>query len=312
MLLEARLGVEVYACNNASVSCLLSRDSAISRCRIGKTSPNQVRMLSASSTPYEKASRNAELRASIYEKLATYYTVPSPEVETPKEDWQPPKTTYTKERPKGVSTAWRRKAKRVPEPRGNLFLDTGQTDHQIDLEAILESLKGTITEEEMYKVMAEWKGKLSMRLMMSLLNSERDWQRALALHDWMLEEGGYKPSIFGYNIVIRNVLKARQWTLGEGLVSEMIDKGVAPDKFTYACLISAFGKAGKFDSAILWLQRMEEKGVRPDLVTYSTLIELAGKVKNFSKAVSLFTKMREAGTCDDSRFFLETNFAISK
>jgi pentatricopeptide repeat protein len=170
-------------------------------------------------------------------------------------------------------------------------------DRSIDLDAILESLRECSSEEEMKSVMAQWKGKLSQRLMMSLLKLERDWQRSLALHDWMLEEGGYAPSTFGYNIVIRNVLKARKWTLGEGLVSEMMEKRVVPDKYTYSSLISSFGKAGKFDSAVMWLQRMEEKGVRPDLVIYSTVIELAGKLKNFPKAVALFVKMKEAGSC---------------
>ena len=99
---------------------------------------------------------------------------------------------------------------------------------------------------------------------MNLLKLERDWQRSLALHDWMVEEAGYAASSFGYNIVIRNMLKARRWTLGEGLVSEMIEKGVAPDKFTYSSLISSFSKAGKFDSAVMGLQKMEERGVQPD------------------------------------------------
>jgi pentatricopeptide repeat protein len=185
-------------------------------------------------------------------------------------------------------------------PRGTLFtaiqaqLPT-QMDHLINLDEILSALKQTTSAEGLHEVMANWKGRLSFRLMMSLLKEERDWQRSLALHDWMLEEGGYRASTFGYNIVIRNVLKNRRWTLGEGLVSEMIEKKVAPDKFTYSTLISSFGKAGKFDSALMWLHRMEEKGITPDLVTFSTVIVLAGKLKNFTRAVSLFSKMRAAG-----------------
>lgn len=201
----------------------------------------------------------------------------------------------TSQKPSGMRTGY----------RGNLFLDGVEgrvnlmkyMDRSVDLEVILESLRECSSEEEMQTVMAPWKGKLSQRLMMSLLKLERDWQRSLALHDWMLEQGGYTPSPFGYNIVIRNVLKARRWTLGEGLVSEMMEKGVVPDKYTYSSLISSFGKAGKFDSAVMWLQRMEENGVPPDLVVYSTVIELAGKLKNFPKAVSLFVKMKEAGCC---------------
>lgn len=296
----------------SSLSPLSSRDCAISRCRVGSSGPVNFGKWAAD-VHAQNLSRNDQSRAAVNDRLATFYRIPSLEIEKPKSEWEeaavPHKVSSEREKlsskpssssPKTFTkSSTRSSAKKITLPRGNLFLQgedaVNQPDHLIDLEAILEALRETGTLEQMQNVMAEWKGRLSFRLMMSLLKQERDWQRALALHDWMLEEGGYKPSIFGYNIVIRNVLKARRWTLGEGLVSEMIEKGVSPDKYTYSSLISSFGKAGKFDSAIMWLQRMEEKGVPPDLVTYSTLIELAGKVKNFSKAVSLFTKMRAAG-----------------
>ncbi len=99
----------------------------------------------------------------------------------------------------------------------------------------------------------------------------------------------------GYNIVIRNVLKNKRWTLGEGLVSETIEKKVAANKFTYSNLISSFGKAGKFDSTSMWLHRMEEKGIALDLVTFCTVIVLAGKLKNFTRVVSLVSQTKAAG-----------------
>ncbi|GLJ59209.1 hypothetical protein SUGI_1497390, partial [Cryptomeria japonica] len=145
----------------------------------------------------------------------------------------------------------------------------------------------------------DWKGKLSLRLMVLVLNRERDWQRALALHDWMIEKGNYRPSIFAYNIVLRNILRAGKWSLGEGLVDEMCERHVSPDKFTYSTLISNFTRVGKFDSALKWLQRMEQEGIAADLITYSTLIELARKQKNYLKAVSLFSKLKAANLCPD-------------
>lgn len=265
-----------------------------SQCRAGEVPRTELSKVTAR-FQFSHATGNDEFRAGANERDYRNYV--------PKVD----DLTGFKSNVSAVPTTLQTKSKKpssVRGFRGNLFLDgiegrenvVKYMDHSIDLDAILESLKESSTEEEMKAIMAQWKGKLSQRLMMSLLKQERDWQRSLALLDWMLEDGGYKPSTFGYNIVIRNVLKARRWTLGEGLVSEMTEKGVVPDKYTYSSLISAFGKAGKFESAVMWLQRMEENGVRPDLVIYSTVIELAGKLKNFPKAVSLFTKMKEAGS----------------
>lgn len=75
----------------------------------------------------------------------------------------------------------------------------------------------------------------------------------MVFFDWMLEDGGYKFFIFGYNIVIRNVFKVWRWMLGEGLVSEMMEKGVVLDKYMYFFFISVFGKVGKFEFVVMWL-----------------------------------------------------------
>jgi len=103
-----------------------------------------------------------------------------------------------------------------------------QLDHHINIDELLISLKGVSSEEELYQLMTVWKGRLSLRLMVLVLNREKDWQRALALHDWMIEKGGYRPSVFTYNIVLRNILRARRWNLGEGLVNEMKERYVLP------------------------------------------------------------------------------------
>lgn len=190
------------------------------------------------------------------------------------------------------STIFSSQSRRIPHP-----------DHLVNIEDILSALKGTCNVQELNEVMHEWRGRVSFRLMMSLLSKECDWQRSLALHDWMMEKADIRPSIFAYNIVLRNVLKAQQWVLGEGLVGEMAEKGVSPDKYTFATLISAFGKAGKFDSAMFWFQRMEEKGISPDLVVFSTLIDLSGKLKDYARAVNLFSKMKASNIEPDRVIF---------
>ncbi|CAA6670391.1 unnamed protein product [Spirodela intermedia] len=101
------------------------------------------------------------------------------------------------------------------------------------------------------------------------------------------------PSVFAYNVVLRNALRAGQWALAAGLFGEMRTRhALAPDRYSYATLISALGKAGRLEAALSWLHRMERDGVRADLVLYSTLIELARKLGDHAKAAGLLQEAR--------------------
>eukprot|EP00252_Welwitschia_mirabilis_P007782 TRINITY_DN1947_c0_g1_i1.p1 TRINITY_DN1947_c0_g1~~TRINITY_DN1947_c0_g1_i1.p1 ORF type:complete len:655 (-),score=124.90 TRINITY_DN1947_c0_g1_i1:512-2476(-) len=185
----------------------------------------------------------------------------------------------------------------APESRGNFVVadnisHRSHIDDLINVDYLLSSLRGILDEEELCQFMSKWKGKLPHKLMVLMLNQEKDWQRALALHDWMIEKGGYDPSIYAYNVVLKRVLKARKWDLAEGLVKEMQNKNVSPDNVTYSTFISYYTKAGKIESALKWLQRMEEVKIHVDIITYSTLIELAIKKKDYLKAISLFSNLR--------------------
>lgn len=70
-----------------------------------------------------------------------------------------------------------------------------------------------------------------MRFMVSLLSLETDWKRSLALLDWINEQALYTPSVYAYNVVIRNVLRAKQWEVAHGLFEEMRHKALAPDRY---------------------------------------------------------------------------------
>lgn len=67
--------------------------------------------------------------------------------------------------------------------------------------------------------------------MVSVLSREADWERSLAMLDWINEEAMYAPSVFAYNVVMRNVLRAKQWEVAHGLFDEMRQKALAPDRF---------------------------------------------------------------------------------
>lgn len=105
-------------------------------------------------------------------------------------------------------------------------------DRSVDMEELLSSIGQTHNEEELHAVMSPYNDRqLSVRFMASLLSREPDWQRALALLDWMNDKVLYSPSLIAYNVVLRNVLRSKQFHLAHGLFDEMRHKGLSPDRY---------------------------------------------------------------------------------
>ncbi|KAM0953215.1 putative tetratricopeptide-like helical domain superfamily [Dioscorea sansibarensis] len=170
-------------------------------------------------------------------------------------------------------------------------------DRSVNMNELLSLLSRTTTAEELHAVMSPYAGAgrtplLSLRFMVSLLSREPDWRRSVALLDWMLGPAGYPPSVFAYNVALRNALRAREWSFASGLVLEMRSHhSLSPDRVTYSTLISYLARAGLLDAALLWLRRMDSDRVPPDLVLHTTLIELALKLNDHSKAVSIASRL---------------------
>ncbi|XP_008805021.2 pentatricopeptide repeat-containing protein At5g39980, chloroplastic [Phoenix dactylifera] len=190
----------------------------------------------------------------------------------------------------GGRDVWRR------TPRNQHYVD-----RSVDMDALLLALSQTTTPEELHAVMSPYLGtpdgrhQLSPRFMVSLLSREPDWRRSLALLDWMLDVASYPPSIFAFNVVLRNALRARQFTLALGLLHEMrLSLSLSPDAVTYSTLVSALGQAGHLDAALSLLPLLDADGVSPDLPLLTTLIDLARKLGDHSKALSLFSRLRRA------------------
>ncbi|GFS45020.1 tetratricopeptide repeat (TPR)-like superfamily protein [Actinidia rufa] len=168
-------------------------------------------------------------------------------------------------------------------------------DQGVDAAALAASIAQTTNEQELFAVMSPFKTRqLSTRFLASLLSREQDWQRSIALLDWINEEASYTPNVFIYNVVMRNVLRAKQWQVAHGLFDEMRQRAASPDRFTYSMLITHFGKQGLFDDAFSWLQKMEQDRVAGDLVLYSNLIELSRKLGDYSRAISVFSQLKRA------------------
>lgn len=110
------------------------------------------------------------------------------------------------------------------------------------MDELLSSIHHISDERQLFALMLPCKNRcLSIRFMASLLSREPDWQRSLALLDWMNDEALYSPLVFTYNVVLRNVL-----------FDEMRERALSPDRYTYSTLITQFGKEGLFNYALLW------------------------------------------------------------
>ncbi|CAH2079849.1 unnamed protein product, partial [Thlaspi arvense] len=197
-------------------------------------------------------------------------------------------------------------------------------DHKVDMYELLASNHQTQNEKELFSIYKD--RQLSIRFMVSLLSRENDWQRSLALLDWVHEEAKYTPSVFAYNVVLRNVLRAKQFDIAHGLFDEMRRRALAPDRFTYSTLITSFGKEGMFDSALSWLQKMEQdrqphralsflggcviksllkkpemrsSGYLPDSNAIATVLNAYGKQTEFEKAETVYRETQDEG-CKNS------------
>lgn len=105
-------------------------------------------------------------------------------------------------------------------------------DHSVNMNHLLHAIGQTENEQELYCLMSRYKGRqLSIRFMVTLLSKEPEWKRSLALLDWINEEALYTPSVFAYNVVLRNVLRAKQWELARGLFDEMRERAISPDRY---------------------------------------------------------------------------------
>ncbi|KAJ6763458.1 hypothetical protein OIU79_024079 [Salix purpurea] len=102
-------------------------------------------------------------------------------------------------------------------------------DHSVDMTELLLSISQTQNEQQLYSLLSPYKDRqLSIRFMVSIISRESDWQRSLALLDWINDIARYSPSVFAYNVVLRNVLRAKQWDHAHGLFDEMRNRALAP------------------------------------------------------------------------------------
>lgn len=83
------------------------------------------------------------------------------------------------------------------------------------------------------------------------------------------------------------------WALVLGLMSEMRSKGLAPDVFTYSTAITACGKAGQWERALMLLGEMEtgQEKLAPDVISINAAIAACGRAGECDRALELLRRM---------------------
>ena len=76
---------------------------------------------------------------------------------------------------------------------------------------------------------------------------------------------------------------------------KLLDANLTPIGTTYTALISAYGKAGKLESALETFQEMVRQGCERSVITYSALISACEKAGRWELALQLFDQMQQEG-----------------
>ncbi|KAH1235115.1 Pentatricopeptide repeat-containing protein, mitochondrial [Glycine max] len=125
---------------------------------------------------------------------------------------------------------------------------------------------------------------------------------ALNLYDhavskgFSFDEGGARPNLIMYNMVVDGLCKEGLVCEACGLCSEMVGKGICLDVFTYNSLIHGFCKVGRFQGAVRLLNEMVIKeDVRPDVYTFNILVDAMCKLGMVAEARNVFGLMIKRG-----------------
>jgi pentatricopeptide repeat protein len=114
----------------------------------------------------------------------------------------------------------------------------------------------------------------------------------------------YKLCTYEFNLVIRGLLRNKQWKVDIDLLELMVDTWV-PHFFTYSCLIHWLYKHHKLCEAVSLWDKMTEAGVNPSIVTYHTL--MLGYCQKWcrDKALKLYSERLDEGFPSNEASYLK-------
>lgn len=126
-----------------------------------------------------------------------------------------------------------------------------------------------------------------------ILNNIKTPAAALPALNWFLKNSKLKKPVILFNIALKVLRSARNWDDVESLLTEMLEKGIAPDNITISTVISSARFCNLPAKAVEWFERMPEFGLTPDDVTYSAIIDAYGRSGNVEMALGLYDRARK-------------------
>ncbi|KAB5537913.1 hypothetical protein DKX38_015446 [Salix brachista] len=153
--------------------------------------------------------------------------------------------------------------------------------------SILEALD---TIKDLDEALKPWEDTLSNKERSIILKEQSSWERAMEIFEWFKRKGCYELNVIHYNIMLRILGRARNWSHVEFLCNEMRIKQILPVNSTYGTLIDVYSKGGLKEEALHWLEKMNDRGMVPDEVTMGIVIQMYKKAGEFQKAEEFFKK----------------------
>ncbi|GER27448.1 pentatricopeptide repeat-containing protein [Striga asiatica] len=150
-----------------------------------------------------------------------------------------------------------------------------------NLPSILRALEVGMNFE---KILDSYHGKLGPKEQTVILKEQGKWDKVMRVFEWFKSHEDYVPNVIHYNIVLRELGRAKKWDELRLCWIEMAEKGVLPTNNTYSMLIDVYGKAGLVKEALLWIKHMKSRGIFPDEVTLSTVIKVLKDAKEYDRA----------------------------
>ncbi|XP_062230339.1 pentatricopeptide repeat-containing protein At3g22470, mitochondrial-like [Phragmites australis] len=105
-------------------------------------------------------------------------------------------------------------------------------------------------------------------------------------------EIGWHVNVVNYNTVMRRLCDERRWLAVVKLFADMVQKGIAPNSWTFSIVVHSLCKLGKLHKALCLLRNNEFVA---NVVTYNTLIRHLSFLGKASEAYLLLHEMAEEG-----------------
>lgn len=112
-----------------------------------------------------------------------------------------------------------------------------------------------------------------------------------------------KKNVVSYNTMISAYARCGKRKDAFGLLNEMLDQGLKPDKYTITSLVKVVVEDGDIDTALNLLSDMKKAGIKADAVGYNTVIRSLCDKSQWFEAKTLVADMESRGIKPDSKTY---------